>query len=111
MQCTVTGAYGIDDSGKLKNLVSRRNMFHDAVGSRFTLDRSTDLMRGRLIDNHEVTYSVLDYGDTDGTSYKAFARNQNGQLYVQLIKVDTWADGERKPFRYMDTMYNAVGYC
>ena len=110
MQCTVTGVYGADDDGKLKSLVSPRNMFKDAVGSQFTIDRSTGLMRDRLIDNHEVTYTVLDYGDTDGTPYKALARNQNGHLYVQLIHVDTWADGERKPFRYMDTMYNAVGY-
>lgn len=111
MQCTVTGVYNTDDNGKLKSLVSPRNMFRDALGSQFTLDRSTGLMRGRLIDNHDVTYTVLDYGDTDGTSYKAFARNQSGHLYVQLIQVDTWADGERKPFRYMDTMYIAVGYC
>jgi hypothetical protein len=108
LHCTVTGVYDVDNNGKLANAVTR---FNDAIGSQFTLDRSTGVMRGRLIDNDGLYVSVFYYGDTTGDAYQAFGHNPNNTYYSQFISVETFVDGEKKPFRYMDSLFSAVGYC
>jgi hypothetical protein len=106
-ECQVITAVDVNASGKLEK-------DHLYVGVRFFVDRRSGVMLGRTLHNAASSSSVevIDYGG-DGSSFAVLTTHEKdgGHFAPELLEIQVWRDGPKKPFVLWHGLGLASGLC